>query len=794
MTAGESDSESAETHNTPTRLVCDFNASEVDYSQIPMSGLWSLLESSPVVGLTESQVEARLERYGPNQLESTPPPSIWKLIGEQFDDRLVQILLCVAVLSGVFSYFEVRQELAEHSATTAALWKSFAEPAVILTILVLNAAVGVWQSQSASDSIAALKELQPRLATVLRDNDSQQLQAAEVPASCLVPGDIIQVRVGDRVPADARLISLSTAVLSVDEGSLTGESTTVSKLPGDQGIVLGTASDSSGAGGVPIQDQRGMLFSGTVVTSGTGRAVVVATGADTQLGRIQQGVTDATQSQPKTPLATKLDEFGQHLTVIIAVICLGVWVVSIPKMNDPTFGGSFLSGAIHYAKVAVALGVAAIPEGLPAVITLCLSLGTRRMAQRKVVVRQLPSVETLGCTSVICTDKTGTLTTNEMTVVSLVLLENDKVQEHIVKGLNYSPDGFVDDVTYCEEVQSNPIGSVAEVAQVAALCNDADIVGHEQTVDTNTNDEADTTGTFERIGEPTEAALCVLVEKLGGLSPRKVDTPIVRANAHVTSWRKTYPRVATLEFNRDRKSMSVLCATNQRTSRTNKLFVKGAPNLLLARCTRVKFRDGTVKRLSGSIRREIEAKLSEMAARPLRCLALAIKDDNLESSLSSLPKDDHMVAKHPLLSNPSTYNDIESGLTLVGIVGIKDPARPEVAQSIKDCSAAGIRVIMITGDARDTAVAIAKEVCIFDTDADDSSLKAFEGREFFLKPEDEQLRILKSDNIVFCRAEPADKQKLVRMLQVRVLQIFCCVQHAPNNSADLAFRSYCHDW
>ena len=754
-------------------------------------------------------------------------PSLWKLIAEQFQDRLVQILVLVAVISAIFSVLEYNQhsgsstasitEAASAVAAAAAassgensLLQAFVEPLVIVAILVLNAAVGVWQSQSAQDSLQALQRLQPTLACCLRQGDWNPT----VPAVELVPGDIVQLRVGDKVPADARVFELQSSTLQVDETSLTGESVTVSKLVGPQGMAPPNA---------PLQDQRGVVFSGTMVTRGNALAIVVQTGMDTQFGKIQQGVAAAASDTVKTPLAQKLDDFGNQLTVIIGAICVAVWLVSIPKMNDASFH-TVWEGAIYYAKVAVALGVAAIPEGLPAVITLCLSLGTRRMAQRNVIVRKLPSVETLGCTSVICTDKTGTLTTNEMTAVSLVLFDKtDGVEEHIVEGTSYSPVGKIQGITYNDEVQSNPNGAVADIAAVSALCNDAKILGNDQAFyqDDESDDEdvvdrdgntvskihrsrgpsktkkkrettkklGTTEKVYDRTGEPTEAALCVLVEKLGGMAhftergEQHISKhggfhihapPSVLANANVESWRESCPRKATLEFNRDRKSMSVLAdfssfPLNSKSKKasngpTNRLLVKGAPNLLIERCTHIKYRDGTVAKMTASLRRSIEAKLTELATRPLRCLALAVKDYNkLDSSLASFDGND--AASNPLLKDSSKYKDIESGLTLIGIVGIKDPARPEVAQSIQLCRKAGIRVMMITGDARDTAIAIAKDVNIFEADADPSSLKAFEGREFFLKSSNEQLDILKTGNAVFCRAEPADKQKLVKMLQ-----------------------------
>jgi len=769
-----SDESSSSSSSVAAASKLNYNASSVDAGSFQISELMDQLETSAESGLTQEQVEERLRLYGKNKLDSAAKPSIWKLIAEQFDDRLVQILVVVAIISAVFSFLEHTEG--------QSLWQSFVEPLVIIAILVCNAAVGVWQSQSASDSLDALQELQPTLATVIRNGEV----IGEIPASELVPGDILQLRVGDKIPADARVLELQSSTLQVDETSLTGESVTVSKLSGEEG---------QNDPGAPIQSQFGMVFSGTMITSGNALAVVAQTGMTTQFGKIQQGVTMAKESQQKTPLAQKLDDFGHQLTLIIGGICVAVWLVSIPKMNDSSFA-NFWEGAIYYAKVSVALGVAAIPEGLPAVITLCLSLGTRRMAQRNVIVRKLPSVETLGCTSVICTDKTGTLTTNEMTAVSLLMLEGKKGQlvEHEIDGTSYSPVGGVQGI---EDDEATKKGAVADIAAVAALCNDATILGNDDAWGELSEDEdvVDEHGNtirklhhkgkksksagigkklYDRTGEPTEAALCILCEKLGGMQEythgKHISEtgsfhlhvpPSVMASANVSLWRAKHARMATLEFHRERKSMSVLSSFGEKK---NRLLVKGAPNLLLERCTRIKDRDGKVTKLTPALRREIQEKIAELAQRPLRCLALAVKEGNdLGKSLGRFDGQD--ASKHPLLKDPSKYKDIESGLTLVGIVGIKDPARPEVADSITRCTNAGIRVMMITGDARDTAIAIAKDVNIFDGEASNDSLKAFEGREFFLKSEEEQLEILKNDNIVFCRAEPADKQRLVQMLQ-----------------------------
>ena len=323
-------------------------------------------------------------------------------------------------------------------------------------------------------------------------------------------------------------------------------------------------------------------------------------------------------------------------------------------------------------------------------ITLCLSLGTRRMAKRNVIVRKLPSVETLGCTSVICTDKTGTLTTNEMTAVSLVMIENYVVEEHSISGVSYSPVGTVDGVERELEVLRNPHGAVADIAAVSSLCNDARING-------NNNPEG-TLKPYDRIGEPTEAALCVLAEKLGGKIKERASLNSDLASANVNSWRSAHPRSATLEFNRDRKSMSVLAPHWSTSSdKGNRLLVKGAPNLLLPRCTHAKMRDGSVVKLDGKLRRQIEQKTSDLASRvsaplkksmftvvyllqahsllqficqPLRCLGLAVKETaNLEQSLRTYSQGEASEdERHPLLSDPQNYAGIENGLTWCGMV------------------------------------------------------------------------------------------------------------------------------
>lgn len=432
------------------------------------------------------------------------------------------------------------------------------------------------------------------------------------------------------------------------------------------------------------------------------------------------------------------------------------------------------------------------------------------MAQKNVIVRKLPSVETLGSCNVICTDKTGTLTLNEMTVRSMVLVDSTSdtlqsnettvsVKEYTVNGLSYSPLGSVEGLEIIDS-------AVEDILLVSSLCNDAEIV---TTTLSNSSVQTDLEGAqkldgyvFSRVGEPTEAALCTLVEKICRTSavrksssetsalPLSLDIRMPSSQEekigsyHVSTLRSLYPRLATLEFSRDRKSMSVLSYSKE-TNKT-RLLVKGAPNLLIERCSKIKLQSGDIIPINAKLRSEILEKVTNLASRPLRCIALAVREhEQLPVSLQQIPimrGDDNLnlnsgsnpyainMREHTLLKNSSNYEKIESDLILVGIVGMMDPARPEVAEAMKKCKTAGIRVIMITGDAKDTAIAIARDVNIFPPvgdNPDDQPLLAFEGHEFFALPQEEQLKILGqfSTNVLFCRAQPSDKQQLVSILQ-----------------------------
>lgn len=348
-----------------------------------------LLETNVQTGLTTVKAQALLNQYGHNELAKEEGESIWEKIKEQFEDVLVRILILAALISFVISQFE------EHEEHSVPAW---VEPAVIFTILICNGVVGILNDLDAEKAISALKELQSPHALVLRDGAWSQIDARNI-----VPGDIVEITQGDKIPADLRMVELKTITLKADQSILTGESDPVNK-------VIKPITKTSEVG---VLDKINYLFSGTLVNNGTAIAVVVQTGMTTEIGKVQQGVQEAdkeTQDED-SPLKKRINEFGDQLAKYISYICVICWLMNIPNFGDEVFG-HWIKGAMYYFKVAVALAVAAIPEGLPAVITTCLALGSRRMAKKKAIIRKLPSVETLGCTTIICSDKTGTLTTN----------------------------------------------------------------------------------------------------------------------------------------------------------------------------------------------------------------------------------------------------------------------------------------------------------------------------------------------------------------------------------------------
>ncbi|CAL9113555.1 unnamed protein product [Musa textilis] len=677
-------------------------------------------------GLRSDEVPKRREIYGLNELEKHSGPSIWQLVLEQFNDTLVRILLVAAVVSFVLAWYD-GDEGGEMGIT------AFVEPLVIFLILIVNAIVGVWQENNAEKALEALKEIQSEHAAVRRDGNL----IPNLPAKDLLPGDIVELKVGDKVPADMRILYLISSTVRVEQASLTGENAAVNKT--NHQVELED---------IDIQGKECMVFAGTTVVNGSCVCLVTQTGMNTEIGKIHTQIHEASQSEDDTPLKKKLNEFGEVLTAIIGVICALVWLINVKYFFTWEYVNGWPSNfrfsfekCTYYFEIAVALAVAAIPEGLPAVITTCLALGTRKMAQKNALVRKLPSVETLGCTTVICSDKTGTLTTNQMSVVRLVAMGRwtDTLRSYKVDGTTYDPhDGKI----YDWPASSMDV-NVQMIAKIAAVCNDASITqsGHH----------------FVTSGMPTEAALKVLVEKMGlpeGYDPSSLDSAqILRC---CKWWNGIAQRVATLEFNHTRKSMGVIVKSK---SGTNSLLVKGAVENLLERSTYIQLLDGSVVLLDDSSKNLILNSLHEMSTNALRCLGFAYKDDLTE--FSTYDGGDHPA--HKLLLDPSNYASIETGLIFVGLVGLRDPPRKEVYRAIEDCRAAGIRVMVITGDNKETAEAICRDIGVFSPD-EDIHLKSLTGKEF-MSSNDKKAILRQNGALLFSRAEPGHKQEIVRLLK-----------------------------
>ncbi|KAI9508835.1 Ca-transporting ATPase [Russula earlei] len=665
-------------------------------------------------GLSSNQVRLHSERYGTNELPKESGTPVWKLILEQFKDQLVLILLGSAVISFVLALLEDEED--------ASPFGAFVEPVVILLILIANAAVGVVQESNAEKAIDALMQYAPDEANVLRSGHINR-----IPASRIVPGDIIVVSVGDKIPADCRLLSVLSSSFRIDQAILTGESVSVSKS-------VDVVSDVKAV----KQDMTNMLFSGTAVVNGSARALVVFTGQNTAIGDIHKSISS--QISEKTPLKRKLDDFGDMLAKVISVICILVWLVNFRHFWDPAHHGAF-KGAVYYFKIAVALAVAAIPEGLAAVITACLALGTKKMAQKNAIVRNLPSVETLGSTNVICSDKTGTLTTNQMSVSHFVIVDKlGELREHFVEGSTFSPHGSVTSLDGKDahfDLQSEPVQRLAEIC---AICNDAKIV---YDVDR---------GAYGNIGEPTEAALKVLVEKIGFSDPtllaslRSLDVS-TRASAVCDYLEMRIPRLLTFEFSRDRKMMSVLVQLDK----TGCLFVKGAPEFVLNRCNNVLVPGGHQIPLSPRLRNGLLAQFASYAQSGLRIMAFAFIDVQ------------DVDIHHYHSESAAEYSRFEHNLTFVSLVGMLDPPRPEARDAVATCMAAGVRVVCITGDNKGTAESVCRSVGIFGAD-EDLTGKSYTGREFDELSHAEKVIAVQKASL-FSRTEPNHKVELVDLLQ-----------------------------
>ena len=578
------------------------------------------LESS-ASGLSEEQAEERLERYGENKLAEAKKTPVLQRFFQQLKDPMLLILLAAAAVSAV---------------TNALSGESFTEVFIILVVVLLNAVLGVIQESKAEAAIEALQSMTAAKCKVLRGGELKVIESSR-----LVPGDVVVLEAGDAVPADGRL--LESASLKIEEAALTGESVPVNK-----------AVEVIFDGDVPLGDRRNMCYMGSTVVYGRGRAVVTATGMGTEMGRIA-GVLAQTE-QEQTPLQRKLSQLGGVLSKLVLRICVFIFVFDLLVAGDFS-----LDSVLRTFMVAVSLAVAAIPEGLATVVTVVLSIGVTNMSKRNAVIRRLTAVETLGCTQVICSDKTGTLTQNKMTVI-----------EHY--------------------------GPVDKLAAAMTLCCDA----------------VYSPGGAQ--GEPTEAALVNFGAANGQIKPELENEQ---------------PRVAEAPFDSMRKMMS----TVHKCGDSYIQYTKGAPDEVLMCCTSY-LDSGEVLPLTDEKRQEILSVNHAMADRALRVLAAA------ERRWDALPED----------CSPA---NLEHELCFIGLTGMIDPVRPEVKAAIDECRRAGIRPIMITGDHKDTAVAIARELGIID----DAS-QAIEGRELNRLSDDELDRVIDKYS-VYARVQPEHKVRIV---------------------------------
>ncbi len=603
------------------------------------------LDTDPNQGLTPSAVKIRLENFGFNELPEPKPPSSFKLFLNQFSSFIVWILIIAAIIAGILS--------------------EWIDAIAILIIVILNAIIGFVQEINAERSLAALKKLATPTCKVIRDSVLQTVLSREI-----VPGDLILLEAGDLIPADGRVIQ--SVQLSTQEASLTGESLPIHKMI-----------DPLAKGELPIGDRKNMAFMGTVVLSGKGHMLVTTTGLNTELGKIASLLSEHKEEQ--TPLQIRLAGLGRRLVFL----CLGI--VAIVFILGILQGNSFLNVLL----IATSLAVAAVPEGLPAIVTIALAIGVRKMAKRKALIRRLASVETLGCASVICTDKTGTLTKNEMSVRKLWVN-----QEQInVSGVGYTPIGNF-------ELKSQTISLIdfpelRRLLETGILCNSANLTQTEQG--------------WQITGDPTEGALIVAAEK-GGIKKQELENK--------------NPLLGEIPFDSERKRMSIL----RQTPTGNVLFVKGAPDLVLDRCQTVLLRSGKVP-LTPLLKQEILNSNHGFAAQALRVLAMAYRD----------------------MESGQIDESMENNLTFVGLVAMMDPPREEVKQAVQTCMKAGILPVMITGDHKDTAEAVAKELGLMT-----EGKLAISGIELQQMSDEELKKALRTISI-YARVSAEHKLRIVRM-------------------------------
>lgn len=620
----------------------------VTWHATPTQETLALLQTSEK-GLKATETEYRLRQHGANELNQTKRVSALQTFLSQFKSILVLILLAATIISALIG--EVTDAL------------------VITLIILANALLGFVQERRAEKALEAMKNLTASKARVMRDGETTEIPAREV-----VQGDILLLEAGDRVAADARL--LHTASLEMDESSLTGESTPVRKLARDFNPET------------PLADRGNMVYMSTSVMSGRGRAVVVATAMGTELGKIAKLVQ--AEEQTETPLQQKLNRFGKQIGLLVVAIIIIIFAAKMLEGLNP----------VEVSMVAISLAVAAVPEGLPAIVTVTLALGVARMALKNAVVRRLSSVETLGSVTVICSDKTGTLTRNEMTVKQLYV-GRDLVE---VTGEGYRPEGQLlrDEMS----VDSLHDTGISRLMQTVALCNDADLVQE---------------GEFWRIrSDPTEGALLVAAAKSGIM---------------FDELRESSPRIDEVPFSSERKRMTTI---NKAPDEGVFAYMKGAPEVVLECCNSI-FNNGGERDLSKEEKLKILDLNQEMASHGLRLLGAAYKQ---------LPS----VAQYDPV-------DVERNMVFVGLVGMIDAPREEAKRAIMTCKEAGIKVVMITGDHKSTAVAVAQELGLIE-----GSGIVLTGAEVD-RLNDTELDEVIEDVVIYARVSPEHKTRIVRALK-----------------------------
>ncbi len=610
------------------------------------------LNTNLSVGLSEKEAVRRIEEYGKNELEEQAKRSFFAKFAAQFADFLIIILLIAA---GVSAFVGEREDAI-----------------IILAIVVINAALGIYQEGKAEKSVEALQKLSAPNAKVVREGNLNV-----VPAADIVPGDVVVLEAGDIIPADLRLFESSN--LKIEEASLTGESVPVEK-----------DAKAKIVGDVGIGDRHNMGFSSTIVTYGRGKGVVISTGHNTELGNI--AVKIQTYGEEETPLQIKLNQLGKVLGTLTIAICIIVFIVGMLQGRQ----------ALNMLLTSISLAVAAIPEGLPAIVTIVLAIGMNRMAGKNAIVKKLLAVETLGATSVICSDKTGTLTQNEMTVVKAYV--DDRILD--VEGIGYEPKGDVK--LNGRNISIHSLPNLRNLVSIGTLSNDAQL--------------DNSTGTYKIIGDPTEGAIVAFAGKLGQTSEQL---------------NMVYPRIAELPFDSGRKMMTTFHSNYIEGKIVS--FTKGAPDIVINKCSKIAL-NGRIVDFNKELKDKVLSANTKFARSALRVLSAAYK------SWDRLPE-------HP------SFEQVENDMIFVGLVGMIDPPRPEVKESIAHCRQAGIETVMITGDYKETAYAIAKELGMVEHEG-----QAIMGEELD-KYSDEKLREVVKRTKVYARVSPEHKVKIVTALK-----------------------------